>query len=428
MSDLRNMMDEVRRRNPAPDGGFDRLARRRARRLRNERLLAGAVALAVAIVAVWGLSRAFLHSPSVRPADRLSPQSTRTLRHAWTSVLPSIAFNIPVAAEGRLFESDVNQVHALDPATGRLLFSGDVGRQATRPAVSGGTVYVASGSSLVAFSVACAGQCPATWQATLTGGPVAALVGAPGVQTLVTVGTDGSLRAYATDCGEAGGDCAPLWTASEGTFTATAPPEVDATGVSAITTDGAILRFPLDCAGSTSCPPTWRGRGPSGSPTGVTVSTGLVVAATSGGVMAFAADCAHGGGSCDPLWQATVPSGVTSPPAAGAGIVVVGSGNGAVYGFRLRCLAAPGGCRPSWRSTDSLHLTGAPVIAGSVAFLTTVDGRLVGFSSRCAEECHPLWSSTMQQGRVPAGGPVVSGTTVVGVVGDHVFGFTPGGR
>ncbi len=428
MSDLRNMMNEVRRRNPAPDGGFDRLAQRRSRRLRNERMLAGAVALAVAAIAIWGMSRAFLDSPPPRPADRLTPQSTRTLRHAWTAVLPSVAFSVPVAVEGRLFESDVNRVLALDAATGRVLFTGNVGPQATRPVVVGATVYVASGSSLAAFPVACVGRCPASWRATVTGGPVAALVGAPGVQALVTLGTDGSLRTYQPDCGASGGDCVPVWTASEGTFSADAPPAVDASGVSAVTTDGTVLRFPLDCAGAASCSPAWTGRGLSGTPNGMAVSSGVVVVTTSGGGAAFGADCAQGGGSCDPLWRATVPGGVVSAPAVGVGVVVVGSGDGRVYGFPLRCDPAPGACQPAWRSAAGLHIIAAPAIAGGVAFVATADGRLVAFSTRCAVTCPSLWSGTVLKDRVPPGGPVVSGSVVIGVGGEQMVGFTPGGR
>jgi outer membrane protein assembly factor BamB len=333
-----------------------------------------------------------------------------------------------VAVEGRLFESDVNRVLALDAATGRVLFTGNVGPQATLPAVVGATVYVASGSSLAAFPVACAGRCPASWRATLAGGPVAALVGGPGVEALVTLGTDGSLRTYPPDCGASGGDCVPVWTASEGTFTANAPPAIDATGVSAVTTDGTVLRFPLDCAGAASCSPAWTGRGLSGSPNGVAVSSGLVVVTTSGGVAAFGADCAHDGSSCDPLWRATVPSGVAGPPAAGAGVVVVGSGDGTVYAFPLRCDPGPNGCPPAWRSPAGLHLAGPPAIAQGVVFIASDDGRLVAFSTGCVATCHPLWTTTMQRDRVPAGGPVVSGTTVAGVVGDQVVGFTPGGR
>ena len=358
MSDLRTMIDEVRRRNPAPGGGFDRLARRRSRRQRNERMLAGAVALAVAAIAIWGMSRAFLDSPPPRPADRLTPQSTRTLRHAWTAVLPSVAFSVPVAVEGRLFESDVNRVLALDAATGRVLFTGNVGPQATRPVVVGATVYVASGSSLAAFPVACVGRCPASWRATVTPGPVAALVGAPGVQALVTLGTDGSLRTYLPDCGASGGDCVPVWTASTGTFRADAPPAVDATGVSAVTTDGTVLRFPLDCAGAASCSPAWNRSGPlrDPEPGGRELGRGRGDHVRGrGGV--FGADCAQGGGSRDPLWRALpFRAGAERPPGRRAsGVVVVGSGDGRVYGFPLRCDPAPGGCPPAWRSPAGLH-------------------------------------------------------------------------
>jgi outer membrane protein assembly factor BamB len=330
--------------------------------------------------------------------------------------------------EGRLFESDGNRVQAIDARTGRLVFSGNVGPQATRPAVVGATVYVASGSSLVSFPVACAGRCPASSRVTLTGGPVVALVGAPGVEALATVGADGSLRTYAPDCGASGGSCVPVWTASEGTFSAVSAPSVDPTGVSGVTTDGSVLRFPLDCAGRALCPPTWRGRAVAGAPSGLAESGGVVVAATSGGVAAFGVDCAHGGGTCDPLWRVAVPGGVVSPPAVGAGVVVVGSGDGRVYGFPMQCEPTPGSCQPAWRSVAGLHIIGAPAIAGGVAFVATADGRLAAFSTRCSAACRSLWSDTVLKDRVPPGGPVVSGKVVIGVGGDQMVGFTPGGQ
>lgn len=72
MSSPREVVDRVGGRFPLPDDAFDRLARRRGRKRRGQRIRAGAVGLAIAIGVVW-LGASMIRSFSSVPADETRP-------------------------------------------------------------------------------------------------------------------------------------------------------------------------------------------------------------------------------------------------------------------------------------------------------------------------------------------------------------------
>jgi Tol biopolymer transport system component len=72
MSSPREVVDRVGGRFPLPDDAFDRLARRRGRKRRGQRIRAGAVGLAIAIGVVW-LGANLIRSFSSVPADESRP-------------------------------------------------------------------------------------------------------------------------------------------------------------------------------------------------------------------------------------------------------------------------------------------------------------------------------------------------------------------
>ncbi len=71
MSSPREVIDRVGGRFPTPDDPFDRLARRRDRKRRNQRIGAGALALVIVLVAAGALARAVMSEGT--PADEPLP-------------------------------------------------------------------------------------------------------------------------------------------------------------------------------------------------------------------------------------------------------------------------------------------------------------------------------------------------------------------
>ena len=71
MNSPSEIVDRVGGRFPVPDDAFDRLARRRDRKRRNQRIGAGALALAIVLAAAGVFARAFLSERI--PADRTRP-------------------------------------------------------------------------------------------------------------------------------------------------------------------------------------------------------------------------------------------------------------------------------------------------------------------------------------------------------------------
>jgi hypothetical protein len=230
---------------PAPDGGFDQLALQ-ARRQRNERMVAITVARRWPSLR-FGECRG--RSCTRDPAARRSPDpSTRTPARVTATSIGR--FQRRWQAGGVLFESDVTAC-AIDEGAGRALFSGPSGHRRRR---RWSAPPCLSGSSLVIFPTACADQ----------HGDVAGTLSAarsrrwwaPGRQSLVTVGTDGSLRTTHRLRRRVG--TAPR-SDGQGTFTASAPAVVDATGVCRHVRR-VVPRF-TDCAGAARARPPG-GEGP----------------------------------------------------------------------------------------------------------------------------------------------------------------------
>lgn len=81
MSDTKEMLERAKRRFPPPEGVMDSLVRRRERKERNRRVAAGAVAIAVALVTLASLVRAF--DDSDRPADEPTTPDIFAKVHGW---------------------------------------------------------------------------------------------------------------------------------------------------------------------------------------------------------------------------------------------------------------------------------------------------------------------------------------------------------
>ena len=88
MSELRDLLEDVRRHVRASPGLYEQVLRRHRRRDRNRRMAAGALALAIAGVGVWGAARA-LHGVERGEPRPASPAIDRTnssrLAPAWTT-------------------------------------------------------------------------------------------------------------------------------------------------------------------------------------------------------------------------------------------------------------------------------------------------------------------------------------------------------
>jgi hypothetical protein len=77
MSDLRTLVDKEMDRAGSPSYSFEDLGRRRDRKRRNQRMMAGVVAIVVALLSLATLARAFLGSerPASEPTPSLSPET-----------------------------------------------------------------------------------------------------------------------------------------------------------------------------------------------------------------------------------------------------------------------------------------------------------------------------------------------------------------
>jgi outer membrane protein assembly factor BamB len=438
MADLRRALsDRASELDPLP-GGFDLLVRLRRRRHRNQRVRVAVGALAIAGLAVWGLTLAIrthpvTPQPPPRPAfEPLTPRSAATLRQTWTATVESRQLAPPSATETEVYQASPHRGLLAFPAGCRPApaaclpaWSGPVPLAATPVpnalAIGDGVVVVAT-DVLTAFPERCAlggRECRPLWTTEPTPGrqPLSTPTLADG---RVFVGaSDGTVLAFRATCRTDGGTCAPLWRARTGGSLVSSPPAV-ADGIVAVVSDrlyvypescnsrcrplwsaavsalqtapaagdghvfavesSTLLAFPVSCrSDGGTCPPAWRFTEPSGDFLSTPLVSEQTVYVAAHRLYALAADCATVGQQCRPTWRSTVTTVAMSTPVSGDGIVGVASDR--VEVFSSGCPAGQAPCRPLFAGpalTAGVALS-RPGISAAGVFVTTQDGRVVGY-------------------------------------------------
>jgi outer membrane protein assembly factor BamB len=221
---------------------------------------------------------------------------------------------------------------------------------------------------------------------------------------IVYVGAaDRRLYAFASDCGQGGESCQPLWTGSTDDRIASTPAVADGI-VYVASQSGTLYAFPAECGtGGATCTPLWRafigGYVRNASPV---VSGGRIYMMSQrtvgqqqpndpSSLYAFA-DCGDRGGAyCEPLWKAFQGSISYSTPLVANGLVYAPMGD-AIYAFPAECGTGGAVCPPLWRVTGGTSLSPSLAIADGRVYAVQ-GGRLVALPAECEQRCNPLWHS-----------------------------------
>ncbi len=243
-------------------------------------------------------------------------------------------------------------LEAVDAATGASLFAAGPAPYGvddvpiTAPAVSEGTLYAVSGSTLYAFDAT----------GTINCGPPSPPLSNPflGFSTF----------------------CTPLWTATlNGSVSTSTMPAVANGYVYIGDSTHTLYTFPARGCGATTCTPTWTAqtKGAIESSPAVTATT-VFVGSDNGGLYAFpATGC--GVATCQPLWRANTGGSVKSSPSVAGGVVYVGSDDDDLYAFKASgCEAAT--CHPLLRTNVGAPVETSPAIANRQVFVTDTAGTL----------------------------------------------------
>jgi outer membrane protein assembly factor BamB len=360
MSDLRELLEDRRRAHRPEDGAFDRLARRRARSQRNQRIAAAVVVLIVLAGAAWG-AIALRESTRPRPAGPpVSSLNVSKLRLAWSGSIGGLAA----------------------PAT---------------PVAGNGVIYVAA-DRLYTFSSACHGtRCgpSSVWAP-----PQWPTVSRPAVASDLVFVSAGSLYALPAECLVEPGPCEPAWMAPRrsGDMTGYSAPAV-AGGVVYVNSSLGPYGFPVNCgSGGRECSPVWHGVEPGGfsSPA---IEGGRVFVNGQERLSAYPVACQPDPLVCRPLWS-TPHGGALSSPVVGDGMVFVHHEASTLYAFRQDCRSDGGTCAQSWSWSgpfDGNPSDGA--VSRGMVYIAGPDGRLFAFLSDCGGQegtCDPLWSVSSQ--------------------------------
>lgn len=390
-----DLLDHAERLFPPPERAFDRLARRRDRKRRNQRIGAAVLALVIAVAAIGGAIHAFRNAVRQRPATG-----------------------------GVITPGNVGSLHVIG--------SGRVGGHPISVKVSGGLVYVVSrGSShtLTAFSATCTSDCHPVWVADARVNPVGWAQTAEG---MVYVAAD-DLYAFSSSCGSGGSTCQPTWV---GRLPGPTPagPVVSGDAVYAVS-DGRLYSFPTSCAQEggechfswvSVLPPiplSWLSNRP------VVIDDMVYLFSDPGTYVAFPTDCGSNGSTCRPLEGApTPPPPIFYPKVVAEGKVFVGTD--LLRAFPAGCadhphLGQPGNtaCEPLWTSSAAnssrlgLFAPGNGVLfvmqrhGGCCGNYPGPRGGILAFPSDCGTgdaTCDPVWT----WGTAQNSGPHVSITSL----------------
>jgi hypothetical protein len=410
MADLRSRL-EARRRAFAPESGaFDRLVRRRRRKMLRQRISVGVVALTIAGLGLFAITEAWFEASPERPAHRLGPTNVHRLEPAWTVRLAGDP-STPVVRGGIVYVvADRLYAFPADCGSGgvmcRPLWTGEIGTARRNPPVVTGSVVVVSAGGLVAFPTHCGtggDSCDPLWTADppppgkppesfLTGFSALAAAG----ETVYAAGGDG-LYAFDVACRADGGACAPTWV-GEGAGQETAP-EIGEAFIY-VRSHETLYAFPVTCPRD-RCEPSWIAPLPARYPTESLEHHGEALYAEN---RVFAADCGREQPPCKPLWVAG-----TDPPTArdlaasalGPATIhenVVYWGSSRLYAFPERCGTEGGTCDPVWKGPHQTGVTSIylgwsqPTVVNGLVFSST--DRVSVFEVGCATGgavCAPLW-------------------------------------
>jgi hypothetical protein len=275
------------------------------------------------------------------------------VNHGNVGSSPTVAggFVYTASSDGHLY---VYRASGCGASVCRPLWSAAIGGSAeAAPAVANGVAYVAGSKRLFAFPAAGCGQatCSPLWRTTQLGGVEAFMGSGPAVSggTVYVASSDTSVsigRMYAfaaAGCGQQ--TCAPKWRGqiSGGGFEVT--PAVANGVVYAGSTDG-LFAFRASGCGAATCPPLWRGHPASGVFAGTqaspVVAGGVVYSAQNNQRIAAYAATGCGASSCEPLWFfVTQGSIVNTPVIVNGRLYVSGSNFGItpeIYVFHLQPL------------------------------------------------------------------------------------------
>ena len=148
MNDMRDLLERVGGGFEFPDHAFDRLIRRRHRRIRNQRLASALVAIVVSVVAIAALLRAFSAPPNTAtPTPTPSPAITEPsaaafvdLRSGTATALPESVTSLPEATQFVASPSGTKLAFAARGRSGSLeIFFATIGGDDVRPLTDGST-------------------------------------------------------------------------------------------------------------------------------------------------------------------------------------------------------------------------------------------------------------------------------------------------
>lgn len=473
MGEYRSVLERIGDRISMPEPAFERLRRRRDRRTRIDRVVAGSVALILAAVATGVVVRAFDAADRLPPTS-LGPETVSELGLAWVGELgqPEAEFGSgiatasgPVVADGVVYVGSADRkLYAFEVGCGRrgetcdpLWTATTSDRIASTPAVADGVVYVASqDGGLYAFPATCASggsSCEPLWTASVggyvrRGSPVVA----GGIVYMMSQRTVGqqqpndptSLFAYPAACGTVGAYCEALWKAFEGRVSYSTPSVHDGF-VYAPMGDGVYV-FPADCGTEAiTCRPLWRTRGFAPLFASVAIAADRVFVLDGDGLAALPSTCDEA--SCGPVWVSRNRGVAYSALAANDRMVFAGTtsfpdpGNPAntqpaLLAFLADCVppSASGGCEPHWRGTGMEgFVEAAPTAAEGLVFLAMnssdlESGTLYAFDQDCGREgetCEPLWSEPID-GTTGLSSPAVADGVVYLSAGGKLLAFDLG--
>lgn len=313
---------------PAPD--TERVKRTARRRARRRRITAGGVALVIAAAGLAFVVGA-LRDAGPRPATPATegPLDPTTLTYAWSVRVEDTS------------------------AVGEVLQDAD-------------RIYVPTATGAVVYPKACSDPCSHVWSLDFVepdkqvehSMTTLALEG-----DLLAVNAAGRLAVVATDCGDGGTTCQPLWVAD-------------------------------------ALPGTSGYFGP-------VISDGVVKATTNEGdapdnrqtAVAFESRCRDDGGECQPLWRAELGSGMAHIPGVAVGGVFYQQVGTRMLGFIARCRTDGAACEPDFvvestgdPQTQESSLYG-PIPHEGTLVLASGDGRVSGYPEHCGTSCQPEWST-----------------------------------
>src|SRR5919106_372324 len=303
---------------------------------------------------------------------------------------------------------------ALDPATLTYAWSvqvedasalGEVVQDSER-------IYVPTVSGAVAYSKACSDPCKPVWMLDVAEGrgrPDRSTTTLALGDSVLVVNVANRLAVVATDCGEGGSACQPLWIADRIAGTSGYGGPVIADGVVKVITN--------------------EGNAPDNRQTAV----------------AFELRCRDDGEECSPLWRADLGSGTAHVPGVAvggvlyqqvgtrmfriadyleaypfiAGDVVVVAHDGGVTAVPLACGDS---CAPSWRAELGGYWPVEYADADVIVVARHLGGpkRVAVLPAKCADPCDPLWSAEMSD---DLNGVESDGTTVFVSDGPSVLAF-----